>query len=333
MFQAMPAVFAGLEPQDSHDAAQLLQEVQVPVGELIMVEGENDQTLAFIATGSVEVWMGETRVGLAGARDMIGEMELFYPMPRACSVTAAHDTALQIFTPEAYNELCNRGNPIVYNIERFAIKRLSERLDALNREIAQRSEGGALLQFDRSEPGLLARLFRKRAERPPEIDPVAVLKGSEMFDWADEHLVSAIADQFEVVTFDKDHIICEQGEDGDEMWVIGHGEVEIVLVTDEDEETGEIVGRLGPGHAFGDASIAMRGERTATCVARTPVAALSLDREKYLELHGMNDVVGSTFRQGMIRNLVVQLLATTRRYVALQPSLAEPPPSGSDIWR
>lgn len=334
MFTAMPPVFAGLTPSESQEAAHLLQQVEVPTGEAIMMEGENDQTLAFIGKGSVEVWMGETRVGIAGARDMLGEMELFYPMPRACSVTASHDTILQIFTPEAFTELCNRNNPVVYNIERYAIRRLSDRLATLNREITSRSEGGGLLHFDRSEPGLLARLFKGRQNKVVSREPIDVLMDSDMFNWADSHMVAAVAEHFEPVTFEKDHIICEQGEESDEMWIIDQGEVEVVLVTDEDEDTGETVGRLGPGHAFGDASIAMQGERTATCVARTAVAALQMEREKYLGLHDSNDPIGSTFRQAMIRNLIVHLLTTTRRFVALQPSLAPPKADvGSDVWR
>ena len=335
MFQAMPPVFAGLSGAHSQEAAHLLQQVEVPTGEAIMIEGETDQTLAFIAKGSVEVWMGETRVGLAAAREMLGEMELFYPMPRCCSVTASHDTTLHIFTPEAFAELCDRMNPVVYNIERYAIRRLSDRLAAMNREITARSEGGGLLHFDRSEPGLLSRLFGGRKGKVEARDALTVLKSSDMFNWADDHLVASVADHFDPVTFDKDHPICEQGEDGEEMWIIDQGEVEVVLITDEDEDTGETIGRLGPGHAFGDASIAMHAERTATCVARSSVAALEMGREKYLELHGLDDPIGSCFRQGMIRNLITHLLTTTRRYVALQPSLApaNAGPANSDVWR
>lgn len=334
MFQAMPPVFAGLNAADSQDAARHLQQIDVPAGQAIMMEGESDQTLAFIAKGSVEVWMGETRVGTSGAREMIGEMELFFPMTRVCSVTAAHDTTLQILTPEAFRELCDVGNPVVYNIERFAIRRLSDRLSALNVEIAGRLQGGIRLKIDRSEPGLLRKLFGSRRDTAPDVEPLEVLKKSEMFSWANQTFVELLVSHFDVVKFEKDHVICEQGDDGDEMWIIGAGEVEIVLVTDASDDSGEVIGQLGPGHAFGDGSIVMNAERTATCVARSPVTALRMKREKYLELHELNDHVGSTFRQGIIRNLVIQLLATTRRYVALQPTLAPSTTEDShDVWR
>ena len=278
--------------------------------------------------------MGETKVRKAGAREMIGEMELFYPMTRVCTVTAAHDCTLQIFTPEAYWKLCELGNPLVYNIERFAIRRLSDRLSVLNREITARSEGGSRLHFDHSKPSFLNRLFGGNANKPLAIDPTEVLINSDMFNWAQQNLVASLAADFTVVEFAKDHVICEQGEEGEAMWIIGDGEVEIVVVTDEDDETGEIIGRLGTGHAFGDASIVMHAERTATCVARTPVAALQLTREKYVELHALDNEQGSVFRQGMIRNLVIHLLTTTRRFVALQPVLSHRmTPEMSNIWR
>ena len=215
MFQAMPPVFAGLDSGDSQDAAHLLQQVDVGTGQAIMMEGESDQTLAFISTGSVEIWMGETRVGTAGAREMLGEMELFYTMPRACSVTAAHDTTLHIFTPDAFAQLCARGNPVVYNIERYAIRQMSDRLAELNRDIKNRSRGGDNLNFDRSTPGLLARLFR-RGRTAPDLAPLDVLMASEMFNWADPQLVGALSEHLELVKHMTDHVICEQGEDGEE---------------------------------------------------------------------------------------------------------------------
>jgi len=328
----MPVVFRGLSQADAAEAEGFFQQVDVTDGDVIMVEGEEDQTLAFIISGSVEVWMGNTKVGTAGQGDILGEMELFYPMPRACSVTAAYPVSLHILTPENFQALCATGNPIVYQIERASIRRLGDQLRRLNTEIASRSEGQVLM-IDPKEPGLLRRLFSGR-NRTSEVHPAEVLTRSDMFNWAPEPTVHAIAPFFDVQRYDAETVICEQGEDGDRMYVIAQGEVEVVLYTDEEGDSAETVGRLKPGHAFGDASIVMLSERSASCIARSEVYLLEMDRTTFLQLHGQDDHIGSIFRQGMIRNLAIQLIATTRRYLALQSVLRQESSHDSrDIWR
>ena len=133
--------------------------------------------------------------------------------------------------------------------------------------------------------------------------------------------------------YDEESVICEQGSEADEMYVLAAGEVEVALMTDEDNA--EIVGRLKPGHAFGDAGLALKSARTARCVARGKVVVLALSHPRFTELHAREDPVGSAFRQGVIRNLAVQLVATSRRYVALQGSFGPETIGGndSDIWR
>ena len=190
-----------------------------------------------------------------------------------------------------------------------------------------------MLMLNPRQPGLLKRLFSRNSAEP-KVDPIEVLKSSELFNWASPHIVHAIAGHFQVEKYVKDEVICEQGEDGDRMYIIGSGDVEVVLYTDEDGDNAETIGRLGVGHAFGDGSIAMHSRRTASCLARSPVVTLELSRADYLTLHVADDPIGSVFRQGMVRNLVIQLVATSRRYLALQSVLASTSKRNDrDIWR
>jgi len=315
MLAAYPPVFAGLSMDASQEAASALQQIEVEAGGAIMIEGEADTTLAFIVSGSCEIWHGETKIGTAGARDILGEVELFARIPRVASVTASNHVTLQILDDESYAALCERGNPVVYALERAALRRISDRLRTMNNSIRSNSEGTPF-ELHPQRVGLLSGLMSAfMRQKMPEVDAATVLAGSDLFSWAPGHVVMDISEQFEVEEFKKDAVICRQGEDGDSMFVLASGSVEVVLLLGPDRA--ESVATLVPGQAFGDASIALRSVRTATCVAREDTVVLTMPRVKYMELHGTDTEAGSIFRQGMIRNLIVQLLATTERFVAV----------------
>jgi len=319
MLAAYPPVFAGLALEASQEAASALQQIEVEAGGAIMIQGEEDTTLAFIVSGSVEIWHGESKIGTAGARDMIGEVELFARIPRVASVTANNHVTLQIMDDESYSALCERGNPVIHNIERASLRRISDRLRTLNSSISSHSDGTPF-ELHPQRAGLLSGLMSAFSRKKmPEIDGAAVLAASDMFSWAPAHMIQEISESFEVEFHKKDSVICRQGEDGDSMFVLGSGSVEVVLLVGS--ERAESVATLVPGQAFGDASIALRSVRTATCVAREDAVVLSMPRAKYMELHSLDTEVGSVFRQGMIRNLIVQLLATTERYVSIAHAL------------
>lgn len=334
MFAALPPVFAGLTMEHSQEAAGFIEQVDVPPGEAIMIEGEGDATLAFIVAGSAEIWMQGIKLGNAGVHDMLGEMELFYPTPRLCSVTASNQVTLQILRVENFETLCQRGNSLVFQIERAALRRLSDRISRLNEEIGSRVQG---VPMDIAEPdaGFLARLSStfRRKEVGPDVDVVRTLDGSEMFGKIPPHLLSEIAKRCEVIRLPANDEVCAQGEESDAMWMVAAGEVEVVLM--KDDEVGEPVGRLSSGHAFGESGLALGSLRSARCITRAPTTLLELARDDFMEFYALDDPLGSAFRQGVLRNLVVQLAHISRRYVAMSPHLTGPQhtPLGSDNWR
>src|SRR5690606_35156843 len=136
MLGALPAIFAGLPPEFQHSAASRLEPLHVDTGDPIMLEGEEDTTVAFVASGTCEIWRGEAKVGSAGPRDIIGEIELFGGMPRVCTITAATPVQLQALGPEAFAELAREGHPIVHHLERAVLRRIAERLSRADETIA-----------------------------------------------------------------------------------------------------------------------------------------------------------------------------------------------------
>ena len=312
MLGALPPVFAGLAPSDAQEAASFLQHVTLEAGEVLMEAGEEDLTMAFVAQGAVQLLDGEVRIGSVGAREMLGEVELFGQMPRVATAVASGQLRLSVLAYEHYLELCERGNPAVYNLERHAIRRMGERLRWLNDGIMERSQG-IEFQIQERNPGLLSRLFGGRA---PVVDAVSLLASSVLFDWAEPAILEEIARAFGVARFPQGHLLCRQGEIAEQMFILAEGRADVVLITSG--ATAEMVATLGPGQACGEASLAQHTPRSASYVCREDVVALTLDRANYGQLFASDEPVGSTFRQGMLRNLIALLLATQRRFVEVE---------------
>ncbi|HHO51389.1 MAG TPA: cyclic nucleotide-binding domain-containing protein, partial [Deltaproteobacteria bacterium] len=312
MLGALPPVFAGLQPQDAQEAAGFLQGVTLGAGELLMEQGEQDLTLAFIDRGAVQLLDGEVQIGSVGAREMIGEIELFGQMPRVATAIASGEVQLSVLDYEHYVELCNRGNPAVYNLERHSMRRISDRLRWLDEGILDRSQGVAFELHTRSQ-GLLSRLFGGGV---PRVDAVQVLASSPLFSWADIQINQALASEFQVAKFPQGHVLCQQGALAEEMFLIVSGRVDVVLLTSE--RTAEMVATLGPGQACGEPSMAQHTPRSATYVCREEVIALTLDLSRFGQLFAIDDPLGSTFRQGMLRNMIALELATQRRFVEVE---------------
>jgi len=315
---ALPPAFAGLADDDSQEAASHLEPFGLEAGEPLMQQGEEDYTLAFLISGSVSFADGGVRIGGAAARDMIGEVELFGQMPRTATVLASIPTHLLVLGYEGWVELCERGNPAVYNIERFAHRRISERLRSLSEGIAERTTGTPIPSPPRG--GLMGRLSTMFSGRGASSGTGASLARSPLFSWADPNLIEQIAQPFKAERFPARSEICRQGELPEKLFFLVDGEVDVVVSTGP--TTAEPIASLSPGAIFGDGTIGHYAPRSSSCIARSDVQALSLNRQNYGVLFGANDPVGSVFRQGLLKNLIAQLLAAQGRFVELEGALA-----------
>jgi CRP-like cAMP-binding protein len=318
---ALPPAFAGLEEADAVEAAGFLQPLAVEAGDVVMDQGEEDHTLAFVVQGAVQLTADGVKVGAAGSRDMIGEVELFANGPRTCGAVASSPTHLSVLAWEHWQELCHRGNPAVFNVERAAHRRISERMRWLNEGIAERTRGTpyALAPRRAGIVGSLSRLFGGGA-RAPQVDVPAFLRQNPLFGWAEPGQIAEISAALRAERFEAGSTLCRQGEVGDKVYLLVEGEVDVVVLLREGHA--ERIATLQPGELFGDAALAQNAPRSASVVCQQDVVALTMDREKYSQLFSVNEPVGSVFRQAILRNLIRQLQATQARYVQLELALA-----------
>lgn len=309
----LPPMFAGLEPEDQDQARSMLQPCSFDIGEEVMLQGEEDTSIAFVSKGGVEILVDDTHVGMAGVRDVVGEMELFTALPRLASIRTTQQTELLVLGPPQYVELCETGNPLVFRLEQAAIRRVGDRLRAMDEQISNLSDGEPF-ELHPKTGGLLARLnpFKNSA---PRIDAAEVLSLSELFSWASKNALDELSTQFSTASFRNDERICTQGEVGDRMYIIATGQVDIVLQVGPNRA--ERIATLGPGMALGESAIVHGCPRTATCVASGDVTALTMDRNTFMGIADTMSPAASVFRQGLIRNLVMQTEKTQQRLVFL----------------
>lgn len=313
MLGPLPTVFAGLEPSASREAEALLEDLSLPSSAPVIAQGEEDRALAFIERGAVRIMDGATHIGTAGVRDMLGEIELFGGMPRIASAVSASPVSLRVLSFENYLRLCELGNPAIYNIERFAQRRIIDRLRWMLQGVAARAVGREIRLQPRGK-GLLSRINDALTGRQLKQDEiVGVLQASPLFDWADPSVLAQLAAHFSIEHFEPEQVLAAQGRPGDKFYVVAEGNVESLLMLAPHQC--EPIMQVEAGFAFGDIELSQNAPLSSTYICREPVTALSMNRAAYVDLFAMDDPVGSVLRQALLRNAVREVVAVQKAFV------------------
>jgi response regulator RpfG family c-di-GMP phosphodiesterase len=109
----------------------------------------------------------------------------------------------------------------------------------------------------------------------------AIIRRSELFAGLNEESIDRIASHLKKVSFEKDEIICREGEPGDSMFMIAEGEVSI----EKDMGWGQReLRRMRAKEAFGEMALISREARSATVRAITRTECLQFDQEGFAAL-------------------------------------------------
>ena len=110
----------------------------------------------------------------------------------------------------------------------------------------------------------------------------SLLTDVEIFRLLDANERATLAELFEQRAFAADETIFHAGEPGDELFLVIHGRVQMYLTSDTGERV--VLAEETRGGVFGEISLLDGGPRTAAALAVEATEALTLDREKLLEL-------------------------------------------------
>ncbi len=115
----------------------------------------------------------------------------------------------------------------------------------------------------------------------PEVDLVVLLKGIPLFAEMSGETLLPVAGICRSMKFDEGEVIFEQGDEGDRLYLIIDGEVEVVA-------EGKVVTRLGERECVGELAILDGAPRSATIRCSKPTGMLAItaaDFHEQLDLH------------------------------------------------
>ncbi|MCU0283674.1 MAG: cyclic nucleotide-binding domain-containing protein [Candidatus Nanopelagicales bacterium] len=108
--------------------AQVLEEVEVPAGAMVMAAGAVEDWLFVVADGELEVRRGEHRATIpAGA--VVGELAVLDPQPRTADVVARTPALLFRLRKAAFDEVMATRPEVAQGVVRELVRRLRERME------------------------------------------------------------------------------------------------------------------------------------------------------------------------------------------------------------
>jgi len=109
MLAAIP-LFANCGGRELEQIAQLIDEVDVPAGKVLMRQGDHGDEMFIIGSGSVDIVRNDRLIKQRGAGHTIGEIALLSEGPRTATVTVTEPAHLFVLGHRQFNSLMD-GHP------------------------------------------------------------------------------------------------------------------------------------------------------------------------------------------------------------------------------
>jgi CRP-like cAMP-binding protein len=103
-------MFCRLGKREQEQVAQLLTEVDVPAGRVLMRQGETGHEMFIVVSGGFRVERDGKTINDAGPGAVLGEMSLIAKGPRTATVTATSPSTLLVASQAEFNDLM-QGHP------------------------------------------------------------------------------------------------------------------------------------------------------------------------------------------------------------------------------
>ena len=128
------------------------------------------------------------------------------------------------------------------------------------------------------------------------LEKIIFLKGVELFSQLSGEKLAQVAHIAKEVEFDHGTRVISEGDPGNSLFLIVHGQVDVV-------KGGRTIVKLGERECFGEMAILDSEPRSATINASTDVVTLEISREDFYDL--MSDE--HEISQGIVKVLVKRL--------------------------
>jgi cAMP-dependent protein kinase regulator len=164
-------------------------------------------------------------------------------------------------------------------------------------------------EVDASASAELATGSEPAADAPDKIlvDRAEQMKNTPFFSELPPDALKATIERMSLIDLPSGQVLFEEGDAGDNMYVIVEGEVAVLVTAPGQTEAGQLV-RLGEGNFFGEIALLTEENRTATIRATQNTQLLSVDRKAVGELvsqyPGVLRVLLRFLRQRLVETLI-----------------------------
>jgi CRP-like cAMP-binding protein len=118
------------------------------------------------------------------------------------------------------------------------------------------------------------------------------------FDFIQRSHIAAIC---EVATFQAGSVIIQEGTDGDTLYLVAKGTLEVLMKSQH-------VAYKKPGDFLGEVALIQQVKRTATLVAKEDSVLLSLKRQDLMAVFKKDPVMEKSFYKGMLEMILEQMV-------------------------
>lgn len=137
------------------------------------------------------------------------------------------------------------------------------------------------------------------------MDTVELLKGVDMFEGLTEQELRRVAAICREAKYAKGQIVTSQGEEGDEMFIVRDGLVEVTV--SEAGEGPRTVVNLGTGQVVGEMALVDRGPRSATVRCVTDATLNVIERDAFENLCQSSAQIGMVVYRNLAADLSFKL--------------------------
>ncbi len=140
------------------------------------------------------------------------------------------------------------------------------------------------------------------------MNPKDILTGVELFEGLQPEEINTLAEACEERVYPLNEIITQQGEVGEELFIVYDGFVEVVRAGASPENAPRTIVHLGEGQIFGEMALVDRGPRSATVKAASDEAhLLVIKRENFDRICEKNHHIGYVVMRNIAADLSFKL--------------------------
>jgi CRP/FNR family transcriptional regulator, cyclic AMP receptor protein len=121
-------LFSKLSKKELGEVAHIADELDLPKGKVMAVEGDRGREFFVLLEGEADVKKGEMSINTMREGDFFGEIALVTQMPRTASVTASTDVRVLVITDRDFGALLKHSPEVGRGVAEALAERIAPEL-------------------------------------------------------------------------------------------------------------------------------------------------------------------------------------------------------------